>query len=158
MSSVCGTDVSTKSDDNSVENTSHLDSEQNDQIQPLTLGNRLGGNGWSGWSSQFEEDEQDGGSEQHTSELPSQTSTQKEEFKSFDSLLKVYGNKTETLSTNETSQDDSDESLLPVNRELIEGNLRVCLVTFHSFSMYMYPLTIKLSGSELSLRTSQNAK
>ena len=135
------TDILTKSSEEdehfvkNVENSLHSDSGKNDQIQPVTFGNRLGGNGWSGWSSQFEEDEEDGGSDETTSELPSQQSTQKEEFKSFDSLLKVYGNKTETLSINETSQDDSYDSLHPGNKELTEENteLRVCLISFQYF-------------------------
>ena len=102
---------------------------QNEQTQPHNmLGNRLGGNGWSGWSSQFKEDEHDGGEE--TPGLSSQTPTplQKEDFKSFDSLLKVYGNKTETLSPNDISKDVRTDSLLPVDKEINELNskLMVC--------------------------------
>lgn len=51
------------------------------------LGNRIGADGWStGWSSQFEQNENTNAGNETTEE----TSTM--EIKSFDSLLKMYGN------------------------------------------------------------------
>ncbi|XP_066911215.1 pleckstrin homology domain-containing family M member 1-like [Clytia hemisphaerica] len=68
------------------------------ETPPRVLGNRLGGLGWSGWSSQFEEDENDGQISRDV-ESPKTPLLHKEEFKTFDSLLKSYGNNTETLSS-----------------------------------------------------------
>lgn len=98
----------------SSDNTALLNPEQQEQHTPNAshlLGNRLGGNGWSGWSSQFEEDENDGGTADKLDNVQSRAS--KEDFNSFDSLLKVYGNKTETLSIGNISYEETLESPLP---------------------------------------------
>ena len=68
------------------------------ETPPMVLGNKLGGLGWSGWSTEFEEDENDGQISKDV-ESPTTPLAHKEEFKTFDSLLKSYGNNTETLSS-----------------------------------------------------------
>jgi len=64
----------------------------------MVLGNRLGGNGWSGWSSQFEEQK-----EEDPEDVKTPCNADDENAKSFDSLLQLYGNKTDRLSSKESS-------------------------------------------------------
>ena len=73
---------------------------------PVVLGNRLGGSGWSGWSSQFEEHQDE---DEEDAKTP--CNVDKENVKSFDSLLLMYGNKTDTLSsTSVEASGDRDKS------------------------------------------------
>lgn len=86
-----------------AENMSQNSVVKNDvhEAPPVLIGNRLGGNGWSGWSSSFErESSVDVNSEekQDLGEKSVEESTDKEEIadmnkknESFGTLLKVYG-------------------------------------------------------------------
>lgn len=86
------------------ENSSNSEMSENDPVEaPVSIGNRLGGNGWSGWSSQFEQRlEEENNDGKDDSDLKTPTSV--EEIKSFDSLLQLYGNNASTK--NEDSETD----------------------------------------------------
>jgi len=62
---------------NSLQNKEYNSSAKN---TPSTIGNRLGGDGWSGWSSSFEEH----------APIQTEVDDEAEDVKSFDSLLKTY--------------------------------------------------------------------
>lgn len=85
------------------EDSIHDDTKIRSEDTPAPIGNRLGGNGWSGWSSQFEQTEElnDDGEEEDL-----KTPTPVEEIKSFDSLLQLYGNNTSTQLGKMDSQTD----------------------------------------------------
>lgn len=111
------------------------------EAPPVLIGNRLGGNGWSGWSSSFERESSVDVNSEEKQDLGGKSveeSTDKEEIadmnkknESFGKLLKVYGDNNPSKDTevlNPSSDEVDADVVIQPKENTVTDAPEVCLI------------------------------